>query len=384
MKPTKIAIPTVGSAYGTIIQRLLKTGVLAVLLLTLSVGLSGAWWNFGDDSPKPRQSALPTGNAISDPNSLLMYALPIENDAVRRLQESLEDIALQLRSKRWNPINSDLKTAKRLLEYNRDDILASIPADRQPQAEKLIEEIEINVNQLQEIVPEKDKENIWLGRREALNKVAQIEELMVTEFPFEVPEEYADLPQLKGRAKIAMETTQGDLTIVVDGYNAPVTAGNFVDLVQRGFYDGLDFIRAEQSYVLQAGDPPGEAEGFIDPETGEYRAIPLEIKMPDEDEPFYGVTLEDVGIYLEQPALPFSAYGTLAMARPGNDPNGGSSQFFFLLLENDLTPPGFNLLDGRYSVFGYVVEGEEVLGKIKEGDSIISAEVVDGAENLEA
>lgn len=357
-----------------------------MLLLTLSVGLSGAWWNFGSDSdsPKPRQSALPTGNAISDPNSLLMYALPIDNKEVRRLQQSLEDIALQLRSKRWNPINSDLKTAKRILEYRQDDILASIPLDRQPEAEALMDKVDEEVSQLRDVVEAKDKEQMWLGRRSALNKVAQIEEMMVTEFPFEVPEEYADLPQLKGRAKIAMGTTKGDVTIVVDGYNAPVTAGNFVDLVQRGFYDGLDFIRAEQSYVLQAGDPPGEAEGFIDPDTGEYRAVPLEIKMPDEEQPFYGVTLEDVGIYLEQPALPFSAYGTLAMARPGNDPNGGSSQFFFLLLENDLTPPGFNLLDGRYSVFGYVVEGEEVLGKIKEGDSITSAEVVEGAENLES
>lgn len=367
----------------TAAQRLLRTSVLAVLLMTLSVGLSAAWWDFGNDSPPARQSSLPTGNAISDPNSLLMYALPIDNDTVRQLQQSLEDIATQLRSKRWSPINGDLKTARRVLDYRRDEILASIPENRQPQAEALMDEIQTEVSHLQQVVEEKDKESVWLGRRAALDKVSQLEELMVTEFPFEVPEEYADLPQLKGRATIAMETNKGDLQIVVDGYSAPVTAGNFVDLVQRGFYDGLKFIRAEDAYVLQAGDPPGEAEGFIDPETGEYRAIPLEILVQGDTEPLYGVTLEEVGIYLEQPALPFSAYGTLAMARPSNDPNGGSSQFFFLLLDNDLTPPGFNLLDGRYSVFGYVVEGQDVLEKLKEDDQIISTTVIDGAENLE-
>jgi peptidylprolyl isomerase len=70
------------------------------------------------------------------------------------------------------------------------------------------------------------------------------------------------------------------------------------------------------------------------------------------------------------------------MARPGTDPNGGSSQFFFFLFEPELTPAGLNLLDGRYTVFGYLVEGKDVLGKLKEGDVIQSAKVVKGAENL--
>ena len=99
---------------------------------------------------------------------------------------------------------------------------------------------------------------------------------MVVGFPFEVPSEFSNLPQLKGRATIEMETDKGSLTLVVDGYSAPITAGNFVDLVHRGFYDGLEFIRSEQSYVLQAGDPPGPEVGFIDPDSG----ITLESSPP--------------------------------------------------------------------------------------------------------
>ncbi|HBY79475.1 MAG TPA: peptidylprolyl isomerase, partial [Cyanobacteria bacterium UBA11148] len=74
--------------------------------------------------------------------------------------------------------------------------------------------------------------------------------------------------------------------------------------------------------------------------------------------------------------------GTVAMARPGDDPNGASSQFFFFLFEPELTPAGLNLLDGRYSVFGYVIEGEDILRQLKAGDVIESAKVVKGAENL--
>jgi len=68
------------------------------------------------------------------------------------------------------------------------------------------------------------------------------------------------------------------------------------------------------------------------------------------------------------------------MARPESDPNGGSSQFSFF--EPELTPAGRNLLDGRYSVFGYLTEGKEVLEELKAGDKIISAKVIQGAENL--
>jgi peptidylprolyl isomerase len=114
---------------------------------------------------------------------------------------------------------------------------------------------------------------------------------------------------------------------------------------------------------LQTGDPDpyGPDDGFIDPKTKQYRAIPLEILVKGDDAPVYGATLESLGRYLDEPVLPFSAFGTLGMARPNEDPNGGSSQFFFFLFEPELTPAGLNLLDGRYSVFGYVVENKEVL-----------------------
>lgn len=327
--------------------------------------------------------ALPQGNAIKDPKALLRYALPIENPDIRQVQSSIEDISAQLRAnRRWGAVTSDLKRADRILLTQSNKILASVVDDRKAEAEQLIEQLKAGVAELTEIAETKDKAKTLEKRAELLDKVGAIEEAMVTGFPYEVPEEYSNLPQLKGRATIAAKTSKGDLTIVVDGYSAPVTAGNFVDLVQRGFYNGLPFTRAEDSYVLQIGDPPGKEVGFVDPKTNKYRAIPLEVLVKGDKVPTYGITLEDAGRYLEEPVLPFSSYGALALARPDFDPNGGSSQFFFFLFEPELTPAGANLLDGRYSIFGFVTEGADVLGELKAGDTIESMKVVDGLENL--
>ena len=361
-------------------KRWLKTGLVAVLLFSLSISLSAAWWDGG--SPPKRESVFPAGNAITDGRALLRYALPIDNDAVRKLQQSLEDIATQIRGKRWSPISGDITTAARILASRQSELLESIPPDAQANAQALLEQLKQDIDTLRSALDVKDGETLLTTRSKMLDSVGKLEEMMVTEFPFEVPAEYANLPQLKGRATIKMQTNKGNLKVVVDGYNAPVTAGNFVDLVERGFYNGLKFIRSEDSYVLQAGDPPGSDDGFIDPNTGKYRAIPLEILVRGDQEPTYGITLEDAGRYQDQPVLPFSAYGAIALARPEANPDGGSSQFFFFLFEPELTPAGFNLLDGRYSVFGYVTEGKDVLEQLKQGDVIESAEVIQGAENL--
>lgn len=348
------------------------TFVLAVMIMVVSL----VGW-------QPQASAiLAQGDAVTDPQAILRYALPIENDSVRKLQKSLEEISNKLRAKRWKNISRNITDASFVLSARRQQLLATIPDERKSQAEELIDQLVQGTTELQEIVAAKDREATYLKRADLLNLVTDLEELMVVGFPFEVPAEYSNLPQLLGRATVAIETNKGDLQVVVDGYSAPVNAGNFVDLVKRGFYDGLDFNRAEDFYILQAGDPPGEANGFIDPKTNEYRAIPMEVLVKGDDLPVYGETLEELGRYLDQPAIPFNAYGAMALARPGDDPNGGSSQFFFFKFDTEVTPPGYNLMDGRYSVFGYLTEGKEVLEELTAGDKIISAKVIEGIENL--
>lgn len=59
------------------------------------------------------------------------------------------------------------------------------------------------------------------------------------------------------------------------------------------------------------------------------RKIPLEILVAGDKEPSYGETLEEQGLYQARPVLPFSAYGTMAMLHPPDDPNGGSTGAFW-------------------------------------------------------
>jgi peptidylprolyl isomerase len=362
-------------------KNLFKTSFLAILLISLSLGLSGAGWNWQNESAL-LISKLPAKDAITDPQAILRYALPIDNDTIRKVQGDLEDISKQARAKRWLSIGRDVKSASNILENRSDKIFASIPDASKEKAQTLLNQLKDDAVQLQTATEAKDREAILEVRKKMLAAVGDLEALMITKFPFEIPSEYSNLPQLLGRATIEMETTKGNLTIVVDGYSAPINAGNFVDLVQRGFYNGLDFSRGGDDFVIQSGDPKGEEDGFVDPKTGKYRSIPMEVLIDEEPLPIYGNTLEDLGIYLANLALPFNAYGAVGLARPADDPNGGSSQFFFFKFDTELTPPGFNLMDGRYSVFGYVVDGKEVLEELTAKDKIISAKVVNGLENL--
>ena len=185
----------------------------------------------------------------------------------------------------------------------------------------------------------------------------------------------SELPKLEGTATVVMTVNGSPITLEVDGTKAPITAGNFVDLVNRGFYDGLKFHRVvkdagQPPFVAQGGDPQGNGTGgFVEPQTQRPRYIPLEITPAGAEEPVYSKTLPSS----QPPALKHTR-GAVAMAR-SNMPDSASSQFYFAL--SDLS-----FLDGSYAVFGYVTEGMDAVDAIAQGDTIKSAEVTTGLENL--
>ncbi|PNW33902.1 UNVERIFIED_CONTAM: peptidylprolyl isomerase [Euhalothece sp. KZN 001] len=185
-----------------------------------------------------------------------------------------------------------------------------------------------------------------------------------------------NLPQLNGKATIELMVKGSAIMIEVNGDLAPVTAGNFVDLVQRKFYDGLNFhrvVKEPQPFVVQGGDPKGNGTGgFVNPENGQRRSIPLEIVPAGAEEPVYGKTLEQAGLQ-KNPELKHDR-GALSMAR-SQMPNSASSQFFIALAD-------VPFLDGDYAVFGYVTSGMDVVDTIQVGDKIESVRVVSGGDNL--
>lgn len=180
-------------------------------------------------------------------------------------------------------------------------------------------------------------------------------------------------------ATVSLLTSKGNIELSVDGKNAPLTAGNFIDLVSRGIYDGTIFHRVIKSpvpFVVQGGDPltskPASSANafgsgrFIDPKTGEVRYIPLEIKVKPTNTLVYGkeFAISDRSF---KPVLVHDR-GSLAMARSA-DPNSASSQFYIPL---ESLPE----LDGRYAVFGKVIKGMDVVDRLEQGDRLIRAVVV--------
>ncbi|MEG4996832.1 peptidylprolyl isomerase [Microcoleus sp. B4-D4] len=185
----------------------------------------------------------------------------------------------------------------------------------------------------------------------------------------------AALP-LTGKVTVVQVINGQPVTIEVDGTNAPITGGNFVDLVERGIYDGVMFhrvVRQPDPFVVQGGDPrskdptiPASQLGtgnFIDPDTNGPRFIPLEIKPQGAAQPVYNQ------VVTQTPQLKHTA-GAVAMAR-ATALNSASSQFYFAL---DTLP----FLDGNYAVFGNVVQGFETVNAVQQGDRISSAKVVGG------
>ncbi|MGI0495332.1 peptidylprolyl isomerase [Alkalinema pantanalense CENA528] len=196
---------------------------------------------------------------------------------------------------------------------------------------------------------------------------------------------FPNLPRLEGKATVVMTVKGSPITIEVDGTNAPITAGNFVDLVDKKVYDGLVFhrvVRQPQPFVVQGGDPDGRDPnvpvdqlgrgGYVDPATNQPRSIPLEIKPSQGDKIVYSKTFEELRI--QDPPKLRHTRGAVAMARSGY-PDSASSQFYVALAD-------LSFLDGNYAVFGYVTQGMDVVDKIQQGDRIESARVTAGLENL--
>lgn len=148
--------------------------------------------------------------------------------------------------------------------------------------------------------------------------------------------------------QVLFKTTAGDFLIELYEDEAPNTVANFINLVEKKYYDGIIFHRVIDGFMAQGGDPTGTGTG------GPGYAIRCECTAPNARK---------------------HQRGSLSMAHAG--PDTGGSQFF-------LTFVATRHLDGRHTVFGQVIEGMENVDKLKRrdpqlggaSDKIISATVV--------
>ena len=144
---------------------------------------------------------------------------------------------------------------------------------------------------------------------------------------------------------VTLETSKGKITIQLYPEKAPLTVANFVNLAQRGFYDDLTFHRVIANFMIQGGDPDGDGRGSP------------------------GYRFEDEF----DSSLKHDGPGVLSMANAGANTNG--SQFFITHVK---TPH----LDGKHTVFGRVVAGQEVVNAIAQGDKIVSVKVNGNSSTL--
>ncbi len=134
-----------------------------------------------------------------------------------------------------------------------------------------------------------------------------------------------------------IRTIHGDIIFRFYAKSAPVTSKRIINLIQTGFYNGLVFHRSIPNFIIQTGDPTSTGNGGSG------------VKLPLESSDIQHIK------------------GTIGIAR-GLDPNTGDSQFYISLT----TLPH---LDKKYTVFGQVIEGLEILPKISKGDKIISIDI---------
>ena len=148
------------------------------------------------------------------------------------------------------------------------------------------------------------------------------------------------------RIMAEMKTTRGLIRLELFPEHAPVTVSNFINLSNRGYYDGLSFHRVIKDFMVQGGCPSGTGTGGP------------------------GYKFEDEC----HPQLKHDRPGVLSMANAGPATNG--SQFFITHIE---TP----WLDGKHTVFGAVVAAEDksVVDAIRKGDTLESI-TISGGENL--
>ncbi len=176
------------------------------------------------------------------------------------------------------------------------------------------------------------------------------------------------LPCLSSTEYVLLITNKGKIKLELYGELAPITVGNFIDLVEKNAYDKTIFNRVISKpypFIVAGGDNISikSKNKFIDGQTAKIRYIPLEIKLKNNYLPTYG---KEIDIATQKNNIELKHKRSyLSMAR-SNTLNSASSQFYISL-------KSLPELDGRYAVFGKVIRGMDIVESIQEEDFIVEA-----------
>lgn len=396
------------------------------------------------------ERTLKIGTVDTSPSQLsvercLLQLLPVKKEAFRKLEnyvlglsslrsQASDPNAIKNAQKRLESAIDYLDTNRRFLEpvFNEEDS-AIFQIEKAERGERLIESFRSELSVLLAYSKVKKVEELLARQKKALLALADIGELLVGSFPYDVPAEgrFSFLPRLEGRCRVTFTFKRGNevlgnCIILADGFAAPITAGNFVDLSLRGFYTGLpvkivkkrignsqsvksSFFSelaesgreslgmereqdSENLYLSKIASLPllgSYKEGFYDPLTARPRRIPLEILRQEKATELSRLSYEqgfnrlsDSSVGTDQNSKP-----VLSLEIPGlvvfnhGDRTLGSSEFF--ILPDGIPAEERRLLNGQYAAFGYVIEGNDILQSLQAGDLIAETTVSEfGQRNL--
>ncbi|XP_017980521.1 PREDICTED: peptidyl-prolyl cis-trans isomerase CYP37, chloroplastic isoform X2 [Theobroma cacao] len=371
----------------------LESLVAVVLILAqISSPLPLGGWDFWSVLPANAVLYSPETKIPRTGELALRRAIPA-NTNMKAIQASLEDISYLLRIPQRKPYGSmegNVKKALKIAVDGKDSILGSIPTDLREKGSILYTSLIDGKEGLQALlkcIKDQDPDKVSVGLASSLVTVAELELLQAPGLSFLLPEQYLKYPRLTGRAVVELNIEKGDgssftpeaggeprktatIQVVLDGYSAPLTTGNFAKLVIDGAYDGTKLSCINQGII---------SENSLD--KNGY-SVPLEIMPSGQFEPLYKTTLNVQDG--ELPVLPLSVYGAVAMAHNEDSEEYSSPyQFFFYLYDRrNAGLGGISFDEGQFSVFGYTTAGREVLPQIRTGDVIRAAKLVEGQDRL--
>jgi len=358
----------------------------------------------------------------------LLRLLPVKNPVFRALGDNIERVSAVRKAQNnetWTKANNAANYALELLDSKRAQLepvfnyedSAEVQILKGERGEQLIEAFRDTIEALVNATKARDETATFDEQRRALFALSEVGELMVKEYPYLIPKEdkFSYLPRLQGRAKVTFTFKRGrgilgNVTIEADGFAAPITAGNFVDLANRGFYTGLpiksfkkkmgaapsvlgfadggflgldpESLEAEKNAVTVSLPVLGSfQEGFYDPLTAKPRRIPLEILRLDKksgkpelsySRNFFSLPSLEASIDApkdNKPVLNFDIPGMMAFNHPDKNVNGGSAEFFSLQ-KDSAAAENSDLLNGQYAPFGFIIEGYDLYQSLKPGDVI--------------
>ena len=177
--------------------------------------------------------------------------------------------------------------------------------------------------------------------------------------------EKLDLSCINKNQRVVFKTSKGNFDVQLFGKNKPVTVSNFIQNVKKNIYKNKRFykiINFPQVQLIHSGTYPENNYSKKENKSSNKlrRNIPLEIKLKKEIEPKYGYQILDPSEIVN--LTNFFEKGSLAMVKNGQS-SSSSTEFFFVTNK-------FPELDGRYSIFGKVVKGFDILKKIDKEDWI--------------